>query len=399
MRRGNLDYLDASSLEFYLDESTTSTGMDYDVAVMFYAQRDSASHRIAPVWNQISKILDAGTKASNLIVSLFDCESTVQHTELCQKARVTHYPSFVYASLAANHTLTFQLPRHVVHYPGKNWQQGDAILDWLKAMQAMSRWHRSGWSQRIRRIFFPFLFKADHDVSQQPLPLGPPNAQVDKAKLEELTKVAHDHQALATRTGHFVDSILFPLSAPNAPRINPSLDSTHNYTDVFAWLFTDDGWNSTAKDDLVLRSCTVELSADYCERWSTLYMEEWIEALPAGKFALSDDDLQGFAKNLTSYLEMQEPYCAILDDCVAMEFAGSDCRPKSCPFKDPTACRYLTSCLKKSLQDDYAEALDLLVDVSKQVKTDQEPNNKSATKSTSGKEGTGSTKARNKWGL
>ena len=39
--------------------------------------------------------------------------------------------------------------------------------------------------------------------------------------------------------------------------------------------------------------------------------------------------------------------------------AGTDCKPKQCPFKDPMGCRYLESCLDPMLQAEYYEALNL----------------------------------------
>jgi hypothetical protein len=52
-----------------------------------------------------------------------------------------------------------------------------------------------------------------------------------------------------------------------------------------------------------------------------------------------------------------EPYCAILDTCVLTEFKEEACRPKTCPFENEAACRYLTTCLDPSWQQEYAEAL------------------------------------------
>ena len=368
MRIKTLDYLDADALRYYLDEHTTT---DYDVAIMFYAQRDKLSHKIAPVWDQISRILSAGTTQSNLIVSLFDCETDDEHLELCRTARVTHYPAFVYTSLAANHTLAWtKTPKHVVHYPGSNWQQGDAILDWIRTMKALSNWHRAGWSQRVRRVLFPFLFwgKSDSGGSEsasKALPLGVPQVQAEKKKLDEMAKKTKETETLAARTSNLLESILFPLSEDNAPMIASDKDN-RNYTDVFAWMDAETAWESKANKDVILRSCVVELSGDYCERWSTVFMEEWIADLPPGKFSLSEKDLEGFAADLQSYLNDTEPYCAILDDCAASDFNSSaSCRPATCPFRDATVCRYVTSCLRKSLQAEYAEALGLSGDATK----------------------------------
>ena len=62
-RDDGLDHWDSDTLAYYLDEYP-----GYDLAVMFYAPWDSYSQRLAPYWNQIAHILDAGTTQSKLIM-------------------------------------------------------------------------------------------------------------------------------------------------------------------------------------------------------------------------------------------------------------------------------------------------------------------------------------------
>jgi len=69
IRDNNLDHWDSDTLAYYLDEYP-----GYDLAVMFYAPWDDYSNQLAPYWNQIAHLLDAGTTQSKLIMSLFDCE-------------------------------------------------------------------------------------------------------------------------------------------------------------------------------------------------------------------------------------------------------------------------------------------------------------------------------------
>ena len=62
-REDGLDHWDSDTLAYYLDEYP-----GYDLAVMFYAPWDDYSQRLAPYWNQIAHILDAGTTQSKLIM-------------------------------------------------------------------------------------------------------------------------------------------------------------------------------------------------------------------------------------------------------------------------------------------------------------------------------------------
>ena len=63
MRKDSLDHWDSDTLAYYLDNYP-----GYDLAVMFYATWDNNSHRLAPLWNQIAVLLDAGTTQSKLIM-------------------------------------------------------------------------------------------------------------------------------------------------------------------------------------------------------------------------------------------------------------------------------------------------------------------------------------------
>mmetsp|Transcript_16669 Transcript_16669/g.34326 ORF Transcript_16669/g.34326 Transcript_16669/m.34326 type:complete len:113 (+) Transcript_16669:228-566(+) len=62
-REKNLDHWDSDTLAYYLDNYP-----GHDLAVMFYAKWDTNSQRLAPYWNQIAAILDAGSSQSKLIM-------------------------------------------------------------------------------------------------------------------------------------------------------------------------------------------------------------------------------------------------------------------------------------------------------------------------------------------
>ena len=62
-REHNLDHWDSDTLAYYLDNYP-----GYDLAIMFYARWDTNSQRLAPYWNRIAEILDAGSNQSKLIM-------------------------------------------------------------------------------------------------------------------------------------------------------------------------------------------------------------------------------------------------------------------------------------------------------------------------------------------
>jgi len=103
IRENNLDHWDSDTLAYYLDEYP-----GYDLAVMFYAPWDDYSNQLAPYWNQIAHILDAGTTQSKLImvrivlrykkyrtneriVPLFFCENCVRLTYGVPKLNINDF--------------------------------------------------------------------------------------------------------------------------------------------------------------------------------------------------------------------------------------------------------------------------------------------------------------------
>jgi hypothetical protein len=95
-RRNNLDYLNAPALEYFLSSPT----LDYDAVILFYANWDRHSHSFAALYAQIADLLEAGTKESQLILGLFDCEADANHARLCTRAGITHYPTTIYFSFS-----------------------------------------------------------------------------------------------------------------------------------------------------------------------------------------------------------------------------------------------------------------------------------------------------------
>jgi thiol-disulfide isomerase/thioredoxin len=351
-RHDHLDYLDADTLRYYL---STKDSLDYDVAVMFYAQWSTHCHSLAPIWDQISRILKAGTKPSKVVVGLFDCEATPEHEELCQSVGVTKYPTLAFFSMAGkNHRLSRRAPKHVTMYKG-NWQFGDALLDWIRAMSALAQWHRAGWGQRIRS----FLFGRRGKKSLEWLPLGVPPAIAEAQELQSLRAEMNKTVSLAVRSNALLDVVFTPvLERENSyPLLT---DYGANYTDIYAMLLLLDAWKAGASAySQIVRTCATELTLDYCDRLSTNYVEAWIDTWPPNK-KFTEDAFADFQSQLSFSLNETEPHCVYMDECSISNFTKPLCQPKSCPFRDRTACRYLTACLMDSLQLEYAEALGLL---------------------------------------
>jgi thiol-disulfide isomerase/thioredoxin len=356
----NLDYLDAATVRYYLSAPTA----DYDVAILFYAQWCKNCHALAPVWDQISRILKAGTTDSNVIVGLFDCEANTEHFELCTAARVKQYPTIAFFSMAGkNHHLSRSSPKHMTHYAA-NWQLGEAILDWIRTMSALSRYHRAGWGRWIQRIMFGGDKRGKTGGSTNPLPIGLPPSIANELELQKLSRKENETRALSVRTNTFVDALLFPVekkwnvTGASGAAIPMRSDGGKNYTDVYAMLHRQKAWKSDNAMDEIIRTCVSEVSLDYCTRLSTNFMEVWIESWPVHK-KITDEAFTSFQTQLTNDLLAHEPFCAIMDNCTLSNFAESKCQPIACPFTDPVVCRYLTACLTPQLQHEYAEALEL----------------------------------------
>ena len=347
LRHDHLDYLDPQTLNEYLD---TEQERPYDVAVMFYAQWCRNCHSFAPLWDQISRILPAGTSDSNLIMGLFDCEADYDHMEACTKAGVTHYPTLMFLS-QSKQKLQSKNPTNAAIFPG-NWQYGDAVLDWLKAMSALSSWHRAGWGKRLRDL----LLGRRKSDSEKSLPIGVSQGHGSVTLQTALREAENQHteaQELLLRSSNMIDTLLFPVRTTNSSELefNGKL-----FADVFALI--DPSWRSAAPMDQVIRTCVMELSLDYCGRLSSHIASEWIAAFK-DVTQISEQDYKAYELNQAASIENAEPYCAVVEDCILSDFAGEHCRPSTCPFKDSVACRYMTTCLTPQLQEEYAIAMDL----------------------------------------
>jgi hypothetical protein len=177
------------------------------------------------------------------------------------------------------------------------------------------------------------------------------------AALQELDKLRQESRAgddLLVRSAAMLEAALFPMRVAGPARSQMHDAYNRTFTDLFAFLNQTEGWSSTAPKSKVLRSCLQDLSLEYCQRYTTIMTEEFLAEYPG---VVADKSNQDLVSRLSDRLEEQEPYCMLVDACVINGFVHAKCRPSGCPFSDPTACRFLTSCFYESMQKQYAKAL------------------------------------------
>jgi len=415
-RERNLDHWDSDTLAFYLDEY-----QGFDCAVLFYAQWDSNSRALAPYWAQTASKLEAGSSSSRLVMSLFDCELNAAHSELCRAVGITHYPTMLFIGSGPYHDtdpftkaifgsksagIMGEAPvSNTVKFQG-NWQYVDSIIDWIRTMQALSNWHTwstEGFGKRLRNFFLP------HKANKAALPIGIPgqlarsaaagtsggSASSDNSlrtqnlerEVEKLKDLAESYQKTVDRGNNMLDKLLVG-----------STSKTKDGQDMFSLLHQQNAWNKS-KQALpeVLRSCVAELSLDYCQRISQKVAEDLIEELDAQGMSVDEMlALPDLEQRIIARVGEAEPYCELLDTCIVSDFAEPECRPERCPFRNPVACQYLSSCLDPALQQEYAEALGLSLKTGSSQKS---ADTSSASEKMASEKTASEKKEKKKWGM
>lgn len=435
-RERNLDHWDAETLAAYLglDVDTAKPLPDsehqyagIDAAVMFYAQWCKNCQRFAQIWDTIGTLVHAGTTQSNLIMALFNCELNDQHTRLCNAAGVTHYPTLMFVGAGpyadSDPVSTFLLKdkaagpygattlKRTVKFQG-DLNIGDSVLDWIRAMQGLSKWYKwghtdGGWLKTIRSLFFnPFdKKKGKQDVQKTALPVGIPpvfgktsgestkSAYVLQKELKESEgkvssmKIELQEYELATsHAGHLIQSFLFPKMADVADE-----GTSKKALDVFAVLDEVKGWNSKLSspgnsttetklsiendEGVIMKACVMGLTLDFCTRLSKKLTTDYLDSLDH----LEQSKYPSFTEmeaQLRVILNETEPFCGIFDDCYAKDFKGEECRPSTCPFKNDGACRYVGSCLTEPIMSEYKDALETQLNSKVGEKTGAVPDEK-----------------------
>ena len=451
-RQRNLDHWDVETAAAYLGLERTAAGKyvpaagdedgnvlyaGHDASIMFYASWCKNCHSLATSYDAIGNILEAGTTRSGIIMALFDCERDDDAAELCVGAGVTGYPTVMYVGAGTYHDTdplsagiagrdkaagpmgaTPSGLDRVVKFQG-DWRYGDSVLDWIKAMRGLSRWHRlshEGWLSVVRRGLFGLFRKgggrSTASASAGSLPVGIPpkleearalsasdsssdsarSNQASTAEVKELKKdikqlkegvlayrdLVEESNKAVQHAGYTIDSLLLPVAEPKEGSIGAGCvveGSDPPYVDPFMALDKSGGWNAIPTDDggatqlsdeYVLNKCVVDLSLDYCTRLSsrvtTTYLDE-LSSIPDDSEdypALSDLD-----RLLTEREGKIEPYCAEFTNCYLDDFKGEKCHPAKCPFKNDIACRYISDCLDSRISEEYKDALAAQADEAK----------------------------------
>jgi len=436
-RHRNLDYWDADTLAAYLSVSPTyphklMTSTDNapmyagnDAAILFYAQWCNNCHSLAPMWDQIAGIVEAGTTNSNVIMALFDCEQQESHKSLCSAAGITHYPTMLYVGKGAYHdtdpvTSTLMgkdrsagpmgrsLLPHTVKFQG-DWRYGDQILDWMSVMKGLSsysKWKDSNGNNSLfgkvsKWILRPFSSsqatssdKINNPNSNQMHVGIPPEIQMKQAyqslntpsssdsfekkpsSTESNTKITSLEKQISTLENEkqqyeqgythnslLIDLLLFPTATDDG---NDGMSKMEVGEDIFQTL--SENWDEypkigeklldakeTEKTIPLLQSCAVEMTIDYCTRFLTKNTLDAYDMLSADKANLENRE-----ELLQEIQSRDEPFCNIVENCIANDFSTEECRPQTCPLQNPMGCRYVSSCFSSKMKEEYSKAYETL---------------------------------------
>ena len=395
----------------------------HDAAILFYAQWCRNCHACAPSWDAIASHVNAGSKESNLVMALFDCEKNTKHTELCLAAGIKAYPTMMFVgsgSIPDTDVISGSilgkdrsagpfgaktLPR-TVKFQG-NWQYGDQILDWVNIMRGLSSWHsvtESGPLRFLRNGMFNMITGGKAKKYSKAnkkgggggsIPVGiPPNSAHNlgstvagggsagggsssaeaaataqevkdlKLKLNITTQEKELYEKAVTHSSNLLDGLLFPNDGEGDD------PTTGTKRDPFTILTNSDGWYQNAttlpegasneEHPTILRSCMMELTIDYCTRITTRSTKVYLEELNAIPESDPFPSMEEIEKRLMEDVTKVEPYCGLIESCMLGNFESEGCRPEKCPFENRAACHYVDSCLDPEVQDEYGLALGLI---------------------------------------
>ena len=434
----NLDHWDAPTLAHYVGldletcsplppRSSSPAGTnamvdDYaglDAVILFYASWCPNCLALAPLYDQIATMLKAGTKSSNIIMALFDCEADVKNQDICTAAGVTHYPTLMFVGRDTLHQSPTskerklykkgKVPvklRRTVKFRG-NWQYGEQIMDWIRFNHRWSSWKSISYDHPLVRFIrnaftLPWLRRslnrnpsrnalASSSKVDESLPVGVPVSASSsaatgfggtpkstggaalsseqqllllktEAELDKKTKLSKEMEKAATNINLLLDSLLLPTSVNTSS--SSAANQTSAYKDVFQNALANDVYARVKKDPtdddaLILRSCLADLSVDYCNRVMVHLVNDadFLDSLEKEYGKNKQVTVDDVEKSILQERNKVEPFCSILDDCLESDFAAEMCQPAKCPFQNELACRYVSTCLDQQVYTVYANEL------------------------------------------
>jgi hypothetical protein len=162
-----------------------------------------------------------------------------------------------------------------------------------------------------------------------------------------LTNFTERLEKTAVRSDIMLQSVLLPV-----------------YTiDMFTMMENEKAWTAKEADSPqkeVLRNCLMEVALDYCDRVGGKAAMDLVHDLEAAGNTMEEMlAMTTLEQDVVDRLTKEEPYCAILEECILSGMVGEKCGPSTCPFTNPMACSYMTACLDPELSVEYAIALGL----------------------------------------
>jgi thiol-disulfide isomerase/thioredoxin len=420
----NLDHWDSHTLAHFVgldwDTSRTNPAVEVDqyagidAVVLFYASWCPNCLALAPLYDQLATMLKAGTKSSNLIMALFDCEVDTKHQDLCSAVGVTHYPTLLFIGRDTLHQRPtakeqkiyskLQMkkppkPRRTAKFRG-NWQYGEQILDWIRFNHAWSSWKNLSYDHPLVRFIrnsftLPFLRTSlrqnpSRNVAMggtskvdESLPVGIPasgntnmamggstSSYEDKLLLKKTEDAldlkiqqSKEMEKAATHLSYVLDALLLPTATNISAATASNVTTNETTKDIFQHMTTNNVYTRTRTDPtdheaLILYSCVVDLSLDYCNRVLVHIVND--ESFLNSFAGIKTVTLTDIEKAMMDERDKIEPFCTTLDECVPSNFLPADkCQPAICPFRNDLACRYVSTCFDPQIYDTYLKEIEL----------------------------------------
>jgi hypothetical protein len=286
---------------------------------------------------------------------------------------------------------------------------GDSVLDWIKVMKGLSTWYKwnhmqGGWLSSFRRLFkLPLLSSTPNTASYtgatqsiaDALPIGVPPLLTATAtsttdtttkssyllqkelsnteeKMQQIQKDLDTHKLASSHAGFIIDAMLFPITgASSSTTIDTANNSTSSYVDVFTVMSEHNAWEANGDDPvsnmssfssttdhkyaIVLQTCVVDLTLDYCTRLSTKLTNQYLDSLKDSDSTYPSFDQM--EQDLKDIVKSNEPYCSLFNTCYQNYFDTDECKPGICPFQNANACLYVGSCLSTYVKEEYEDLL------------------------------------------